>query len=263
MRCPAIFLAVLLTSCETGDVDPKPEPEPEPKPEPTVREEVSSDLHWPQWRGPLGNGVAPHADPPVEWSETRNIRWKTPLPGKGHSTPVIWGDRIFLTSAVTAEGEAVPPTAGLRPGEHDNFSTVRPHEFVVMAVDRRDGDLVWRKTVRRATPHEGGHVSGSRASNSPVTDGERVFAFFGSQGLYGLDRNGKILWQKDLGDMHSKHGHGEGSSPALHGDTLVVNWDHEGGSFVIALDKRTGTVRWKKDRDEPSSWSQLTTSVSP
>ncbi|MBI4566406.1 MAG: PQQ-binding-like beta-propeller repeat protein [Planctomycetes bacterium] len=214
----------------------------------------SAELYWPQWRGPLGIGVAPHADPPLEWSERENIRWKIPLPGKGHSTPVVWGDRVFITAAVPI-GEAVPPPAGSRPGDHDNETAVRRQKFVVLAVHRRNGRVIWEKAVRENTPHEGGHETGSYASPSPVTDGERVYAFFGSQGLYCLDWSGDLVWEKDLGDMHTKHGHGEGSSPALYGDTLIVNWDHEGPSFVVALDKRTGTQRWKVDRDEVSSWS--------
>ena len=210
--------------------------------------------HWPQWRGPLGTGVAPHADPPVEWSEDKNIRWKVPLPGKGHSTPIVWGARIFVTAAIPVGDSSSPPT-GRRPGAHDNRTAVSRQQFVVLAIDRGDGRIIWQKVVRQSTPHEGGHYTGSYASASPVTDGERVYAFFGSQGLYCLDWNGNIVWKKDFGDMHTKHGHGEGSSPAVYGDTLVVNWDHEGPSFVVALDKRTGTQLWRRDRDEDSSWS--------
>lgn len=218
-------------------------------------ESGTGDLrHWAQWRGPMGNGEAPGADPPVTWSEAQNVRWKTPLPGIGHSSPVVWGDRIFLTASIES-GEDVPPPVGRRPGEHDNILTVKKTKFVVLAVDRRNGGVVWQTVVRDRVPHEARHNTGSYASGSPVTDGKRVFAFFGSHGLYCLDRGGKVLWERDLGDMHSKHAHGEGSSPALHGDTLVVNWDHEGPSFVVALDKRTGKERWKADRDEPTSWS--------
>jgi outer membrane protein assembly factor BamB len=124
-----------------------------------------------------------------------------------------------------------------------------------LAIDRGTGEILWQRTVRDERPHEGAHATGSWASNSPVTDGEHLFAFFGSRGLYALDLDGKVLWEVDLGKMQSFHGHGEGSSPALYGDTLVVNWDHQGESFVIALDKRTGTQRWKTARDEITSWS--------
>ncbi len=209
---------------------------------------------WPQWRGPAADGVAPHGDPPVEWSETRNVRWKTALPGKGHSTPIVWGDRVYVTAAVP-HGEPVAPPPEHDEGAHHNLPSDRRQKFVVLALSRRDGSILWQRTVRDEVPHEGTHATGSWASASPVTDGERVFAFFGSRGLYCLDRNGKLLWEKDLGDMQSRHGHGEGSSPALAGDTLVVNWDHQGESFVVALDKRTGKQRWKVARDEITSWS--------
>ncbi len=210
--------------------------------------------NWPQWRGPLATGVAPKADPPVEWSEEKNIRWKSELPGLGHSTPIVWGNRIFLTTAVPY-GERVDPKPDLAPGAHDNSPVTHHHEFVVIAVNRADGKIVWRKTVTKQLPHEGGHYTGSLTSNSPVTDGKLVLASFGSRGLYCFDFDGKLLWKHDLGQMQSKHGHGEGSSPVLHGDTLVVNWDHEGQSFVVAFDKRTGKQRWKVQREEVTSWA--------
>ncbi len=213
-----------------------------------------AEHHWPQWRGPLGTGVAPNADPPVEWSETKNVRWKVALPGKGHSTPIVWGDRIFLTTAVPY-GEKLPPKRSTAPGTHDGVPVTQRHEFVVIAINRRDGRILWQKTVNKKLPHEGGHYTGSLASNSAVTDGEHVFAFFGSHGLYCLDMNGEVKWQKQFGEMQTKHGHGESISPALYGDTLVVNWDHDGPCFVTAFDKRTGRQLWKVDREEDTSWS--------
>ena len=207
---------------------------------------------WPQWRGPLGTGVAPSADPPVEWSETKNVRWKVALPGKGHSTPIVWRDRIFLTTAVPY-GEALPPKRSTAPGTHDGVSVTQRHEFVVLAVNRRDGKVLWQKTVHKKLPHEGGHTTGSLASNSAVTDGEHVFAYFGSHGLYCLDMQGEVKWQKQFGEMQTKHGHGESASPVLHGDMVFVNWDHDGPCFVAAFDKRTGRQVWKVDRDEETS----------
>ncbi len=209
---------------------------------------------WPRWRGPLGNGVAPRGDPPVEWSESKNIRWKVPILGLGHSTPIIWGDEIFLTAAIS-HGLALPHTDAHAPGAHDNLAPLRLQEFVLIALNRADGSVRWQRTLRDQRPHEGTHETGSWASNSPVTDGEHVFAHFGSRGLYCLDMDGALVWEKDLGDMRTLHGHGEGSSPTLHGDTLIVNWDHEGQSFVAALDKRTGKQRWKVARDEVTSWA--------
>lgn len=216
--------------------------------------DVHAASYWSQWRGPLGTGVSPHARPPVEWSEERNIRWKLPLPGKGHSTPVIWGDRLFVTMAVPY-GEDLPPKYSGTPGGHDEVAITHRHKFMVMAVNRKDGKILWERTVREELPHQGGHLTASLASPSPVTDGERLFAFFGSWGLYCLDLDGTLLWQSDLGQLNVMHGHGEGSSPALHGDTLIVNWDHEGDSFLVAFEKRTGKQRWKTARERASSWT--------
>ena len=221
----------------------------------TARDPATNALAaWPQWRGPLANGVAPQANPPVRWSETNHVRWKLPLPGKGHSTPIISGDRIFLTAAVPA-GEAQKPVYDNAPGTHDNVPVTHRHQFIVLAISRRDGKILWQKMLREEFPHEGGHETGSLASNSPVTDGERLYVFLGSHGLYCLGLDGEVKWRKDLGRMQTLHAHGEGSSPVLHGDTLVVCWDHEGDSFLYTFDKRTGKERWKIARDEKTSWS--------
>ena len=209
---------------------------------------------WGQWRGPLSTGVAPHADPPIEWSETKNMRWKIEIPGKGHSTPVVWGDRVYVTTAVPF-GEAFPPKFSGAPGGHDEEPITHRQKFMLLAVDRRDGKIAWQRTLREEVPHQGGHRTASLASSSPITDGERIFAHFGSWGLYCLDLKGEMVWQTDFGQLDTMHGHGEGSSPALHGDTLIVNWDHEGDSFLAALDKRTGRQIWKTSRERASSWT--------
>ena len=215
---------------------------------------TSAEHFWPQWRGPLGNGVAPYANPPVEWSETKNIRWKTELPGEGQSTPIVWGDRIFVTTAVPY-GETLSPRNSGVPGGHDERPITHRYKFIVMAVNRWDGKVLWERTVREDIPHAGGHYTASLASQSAVTDGEYLFAYFGSHGLYCLDFNGESVWETDLGQMYPLHGHGEGSSPALYHDMIIITWDHEGPSFVVAFDKRTGEERWKTSRDEVSSWT--------
>ncbi|MEZ6016044.1 MAG: PQQ-binding-like beta-propeller repeat protein [Planctomycetota bacterium] len=210
--------------------------------------------YWGQWRGPLGTGVAPDADPPIHWSEAENIRFKTPLPGIGYGTPVIWGDRVFLTAAVPV-GPPMDPVPDDAPGAHDNALVNRRHEFIAFAIDRKDGKLAWRVKLHEQMPHAGYHNSGALASASAATDGEHVLAFFGSYGLYCLNVAGEVQWQRDFGDMQIKHGHGEGGSPALFGDTVIVNWDHEGQSFIVALDKSTGEQRWRVDREEGTSWA--------
>ncbi len=210
---------------------------------------------WPQWRGPLQTGVSPTADPPTTWDAGgTNIRWKTPLPGRGHSTPIVWGERIFVTAAIPI-GPALPPRPSTAPGNHDNDPVTHKQRFVAIALSRRDGQVLWNKTLREALPAEQGHRTASLASSSPVTDGERLYVLFGSFGLYCLDFQGAVVWQADFGPMQSLHGHGEGSSPVLYGETLIVNWDHEGQSFAAALDKRTGKTIWKVARSEVTSWA--------
>jgi outer membrane protein assembly factor BamB len=195
---------------------------------------AEGDRYWPQWRGPLLTGVAPQGNPPVEWGETKNVKWKVEVPGLGSGTPVVWGTTLYVLTAVPA-GNA--------------------QRFTILAFDRKDGKVLWQKVLREEVPHEGHHATNTFASHSALTDGEHVYAFFGSRGLYALDLRGNVMWEKDLGDMTIKLGFGEAASPALHGDRLVVNWDHEGASFIVALDKRTGKELWRVPREEKTSWS--------
>ena len=193
---------------------------------------------WGQWRGPQGTGVAPHGNPPTRWSEASNIRWKTAVPGRGLSSPVVWGDRIYLTASMP-HGKRMAPEGKPSHGAHNNESADRQHEFVVLALDSRDGSTAWKTVVHESQPHEGTHETGSWASASPVTDGEHLFAFFGSNGLYALDMTGKVVWETDLGDMEIFHEHGEGSSPALDGDTMRLGRTLGGLGirYVVVLDR--------------------------
>lgn len=223
--------------------------------------------HWPQWRGPLGTGVAPAADPPLRWSETVNVRWKVQLPGFGTSTPVIWRDRVFILTAIAAGGKTgTPPAAGDTSAQpagsgrgRGGFNIAAPREvyrFVVLCLDRQTGKTLWQKTVREAIPHQGHHRDHGFASASPVTDGEHLLAYFGSRGLHGLDLSGNIKWFKDFGQMQTRNSFGEGTSPALHGNTVVIVWDDEtDNNFIAALDKRTGQELWRTPRQEDTGWS--------
>ena len=224
----------------------------------TARAETPSgtDRFWPQWRGPDGNGFAANSEPPIEWSETKNIKWKLAIPGNGSSSPIVWGDRLFITTAIPAGSE--PDQASERSGAGGRGLSVAPsgpQKFVVIAVDRHSGKIVWQKTIREELPHEGTHPTGTWASNSAVTDGQHLFAYFGSRGLYALDMEGNLLWERDFGKMRTKMAFGEGSSPALFDDRIVILWDHEGPSFIAALDKATGEDIWKVSREEATSWS--------
>jgi outer membrane protein assembly factor BamB len=217
-----------------------------------VAQQGDAERFWPNWRGPHANGVSTTANPPLEWSETRNVRWKISIPGRGSSSPVVWGDRIFLTTAVPAgiTGDAQhAPRGGLKPRG--------VHRFVVMAIDRNTGRTLWEQVAAEQEPHEAGHFENSSwASSSPITDGRNVFAYFESFGLYAYDVNGKLLWQKDLGDKRMRNEFGEGSTPALYGNTIVVVWDHlNGQSFIAAFDKRDGRELWRVLRDEIDTWA--------
>ena len=203
---------------------------------------------------PARDGSRPPRRPAGGVERDKKCALENGTAGKGHSTPVVWGDRIFVTTAAPV-GAAFPAKLSGAKGGHDEVPITHRQKFMLIALDRRTGKVVWERTLREEVPHQGGHVTASLASSSPITDGERVYAHFGSWGLYCLDFNGDLVWKKDFGHLDTLHGHGEGSSPALHGDTLVLNWDHEGESFLVALNKTTGRELWKTQRERASSWS--------
>ncbi len=225
---------------------------------------ADDDKYWPQWRGPLASGVAPGGDPPLEWAADKNIKWKVEIPGRGSATPVVWNDRIFVLTAVPTDKRAAAkkqpaaeaaPSEGAQAGRQRDVQPEFIQQFIVIALNRKDGKTLWQKIVREELPHEGANPNATItwASSSPVTDGQMIYAYFGSRGLYALDMKGNLKWERDLGDMDTG-GFGEGSSPALDGDRLVVNWDHDGESFIVALDKTTGKDLWRKPRDEKTTW---------
>lgn len=227
--------------------------------------------HWPAWRGPLANGFAPQADPPVEWSETKNVKWKVPVPGRGTASPVIWGDRIFLLTAVGSENAAdlkpaAPPAAAgtnapgaprARPGgPGGGGKPTGKLQFTVLCLDRKSGKTLWQKVAIETVPHEGHHQDHGFASASPVTDGEVVLAYFGSRGLHCYDLDGNLKWSKQFGQMKTRSSFGEGASPALYGNTVIVNWDDEtDADFIVALDKRDGKELWRTPRNAATGWA--------
>ena len=216
--------------------------------------------YWPAWRGPLGSGVSPAGNPPLTWSETQNIRWKVPVPGQGTSSPIVWGDRIFFLTAIKTDRVGTPEPAPVPESNepapfHGGKNPKNVYKFDVVCVDLATGRTVWQKTARETVPHEGHHPDHGFASYSPVTDGNCVWASFGSRGVHCYDLNGEHKWSRDLGRMKSKMMFGEGSSPTLAGDALIVVMDHEGESSIQALDKNTGRTLWRKTRDEDTAWA--------
>ena len=210
---------------------------------------------WHQWRGPEADGTSTTADPPTTWSETEHVKWKVPIDGMGSSSPIVWGDKIFLLTAISTDkpGTTSPAAGGGRRG--GGGAPANLYQFVVLCLDRETGKELWRQVAIEQQPHESGHATNTFASASAITDGKRLFAFFGSRGLFCYDLDGKKIWDVDLGDQQTRNAFGEGGSPALSGDTLVVPWDHEGQSFLAALDAATGKTIWRKDRDEPTTWA--------
>ena len=209
---------------------------------------------WPQWRGPLATGAAEKGNPPVEFSETKNLKWKTPIPGKGHATPVVWEKNIIVQTAIPT-AEMGDSTLKGEPSRMPGTSTNFVQDFKVILVDRETGKIKWEKTVAKEMPIEDTHKLGSWASNSPCTDGEFIYAYFGSRGIFCLDFEGNIIWQKDFGQILKVMNFGEGESPFLYKDRLFFQWDSEDQSFMVALNKKTGEEVWRVDRDEKSSWA--------
>ena len=201
--------------------------------------------NWSHWRGPDGNGSSPDAKPPVEWSATRNVKWKVPIPGRGSGSPVIWDDKVFVVTALAADG-----------GVGFDGERLSKLAFKIYCFDRQTGKVRWEKTATESTPHQGTHSTNGFASASPCTNGTHVYAHFGSRGLFCYTMDGELVWKRDdLGKMDTRTGFGEGSSPTLAGDKILVPWDHEGPSALLALDRLTGRTIWKTERDEPTNWS--------
>jgi len=206
---------------------------------------ANENENWGHWRGHGGNSVSTTATPPTTWSGTENVKWKVEIPGRGSGSPVIWGDQVFVVSAVT-EGGVAPERAGKggKKGKGKGGRASGPLlklSFQVFCFERETGDLKWKQVAVEAVPHEGTHQTNGFASASPCTDGEGVYAHFSSRGLFCYDMAGELLWSRtDFGEMTTRAGFGEGSSPTLAGDKILVPWDHEGSSALYALDKKTG-----------------------
>ena len=232
----------------------------------TAQDAAATESNWPSYRGRNAAGIAEGYSLPERWNvETgENILWKTPLPGLSHSSPVVWGNRIFLTTAVK-ESEAE-----LRVGLYGDIGSVEddsPHELRVLCVDKSSGEILWSRTAWEGVPAIKRHPKGSHAASTPATDGKRVIAFFGSEGLYAYDMEGELLWAKDFGVLDSGYyvvptaQWGFGSSPVIHGDRVIVQCDVQENSFVAALDVETGEELWRTPREEMPTWATPTVHV--
>jgi len=218
--------------------------------------------NWPQFRG-LQGGSAPD-DPalPDTWSPTENIVWKLEVPGYAWSSPIVWGDHIFITTAINPAGDVVRPTSEYLAGSLGGTMTFRdlatpkePLRWTVYDIDFRTGKIRWERQVHQAAPTQSRHQKNSYASETPVTDGERVYAYFSYVGLFAFDMSGKPVWSKPMDTLKTKTGWGGSASPVVYGDRVYIVNDNEEQSFIAAFDARTGQEVWRVPREEVSNWA--------
>jgi outer membrane protein assembly factor BamB len=217
--------------------------------------------NWPQWRGPGGQGISDEQQIPLDWSSTRNLAWKTPVAGQGHSQPIVWDNRVFLTSDI--EG---PPALGHKAPEHriegeifkhpDSVGSDRQHRLNLLAFDLATGKQLWERTAYDGTVFDDRHKRSSYAAATPVTDGTRVYAYFGPEGVYAYDFDGNLVWKASVGQFPLL-GMGTGTSPVLYKNLLIIQRDENAGdnSFIAALDTATGKEVWRTRRTVEASWS--------
>jgi outer membrane protein assembly factor BamB len=223
----------------------------------TVRAE-----NWPQFRGPRSDGVVRAAECPLEWGPETNIRWKIRNPGEGWSAPIVWGNKLFLTAAVLEQPPRGSTAQAARPepyrgggGRQRSDLTGATYSWEVFCLDTETGEFLWRRAARRGNPRTPRHSSNTYATETPVTDGQRVYAYFGMTGLYCYDFGGELLWQRDLGSYETRAGWGTASSPALYRDKLYLQIDNQQQSFLLALDAKSGREVWRVPRDEATQYS--------
>ncbi|RPI18521.1 MAG: hypothetical protein EHM61_28765, partial [Acidobacteria bacterium] len=220
--------------------------------------------NWASFRSPQSGGAADGQDLPDKWNgpSGENIKWKTTIPGLAHSSPVVWEDRLYVTSAISSARGATF-RHGLY-GDGDASKDLSSHRWMVYSIDKKSGKVVWERTAFEGVPREKRHVKSTYANSTPAADGKHIVAFFGSQGLFCYDLNGKLIWKKDLGVLNlgaydaPEYEWGTASSPIIHRDKVIVQCDTQKEDFLLALDIRTGKTVWKTQRDELPSWGTPT-----
>lgn len=215
---------------------------------------AETPANWPQFRGPGGMGVGDHPGLPDRWSTNENVAWKVDVAGRGWSSPIVWGNRVFLTTVVS-EGQMEEPKKGLYfGGERKDIPKATQHWFV-LCLDLNSGRELWRQEAHSGTAPNGLHVKNTFASETPVTDGDRVYAYFGNVGFFCYDMDGKRLWSTNWPPVKTRNGWGSAASPVLHRDRIFIVNDNDEKSFAVALDAKTGRQLWRVDRDEKSNWA--------
>lgn len=214
---------------------------------------AAEEPEWPGFRGPGSMGTAENAALPDTWSPTENVAWRTEIPGTGWSSPIVSGNRVFLTTCVSSGAEEAV-IDGLYFGGERPAPKVS-HVWKLLCLDLDSGAVRWEKPVQEGVPSQARHLKNSYASETPVTDGGQVYAYFGNVGLFAFDRDGNALWNRKWDPVKVRNGWGSAASPCLHGDRIYILNDNDDLSFLTALDKKTGELIWKKDRDEKSNWA--------
>jgi outer membrane protein assembly factor BamB len=215
---------------------------------------VRGDDNWPMFRGPLGTGVAEGDQLPDRWSATENVAWKAEIPGRGWSSPIVWGKRVFLTTVVNT-GKTPEAKKGLYLKGEQREPPETDHLWKVLCLDLDSGKLLWERTAHEGKPATPLHIKNTYASETPVTDGKRVYAYYGNLGIFCYDLEGQPVWSKKLEPHAMQAGWGTAASPALHGNRLLILNDNEESSYLAALDATTGELVWQVERDEESNWS--------
>ena len=212
-----------------------------------------AQTNWPQFRGPRA-GVVEDGVLPDTWSTTEHVAWSVEIPGRGWSSPIVWGERVFVTTAV-AEGQMEMPKKGLYLGGNRDTPSDKAHQWKVYCIDCNSGKVLWDIVAHKGVPQYALHIKNSHASETPVTDGERVYAYFGNIGLFCCDFNGNLLWSKRWDALKTRYNWGTAASPVLYKDRLYIVNDNDQQSFLAALDKKTGEQVWRVDRDEKTNWA--------
>lgn len=213
-----------------------------------------ADDNWPQFRGPQSTGAVDNSALPITWSATENVLWKVDVPGRGWSSPIVWGDRVFLTTVVNTAEESTPRRGLYYKGEQKEPSP-DVHQWKVLCLDLRTGAPLWERTAHEGRPASTFHQKNTLASETPVTDGQRIYAYFGNQGVYCYDLAGNPLWQRPMEARATRLGWGTAASPVVFGDKLFIVNDNDEESYLLALDAKTGQELWRKPRDEKSNWA--------
>lgn len=212
-----------------------------------------AEVNWSQFRGPSA-GVVEDSILPSTWSTTENVAWALEIPGRAWSSPIVWGDRVFVTSAVGGT-DAEKPKKGLYFGGNRDKPSDKTHRWMVYCIDFNSGKILWEKLAHRAVPKHSLHIKNTYASETPVTDGQRVYAYFGNIGLFCYDFDGKELWSKPFETFKIRYNWGTAASPVLYKDRLYIVNDNDEQSFVVAFDAKTGEQIWRVERDEKSNWA--------